>query len=222
LSWTTGILLPSVVLPFDDSDLAGYTVADVLNDPPRFDGSTLADPLEGVEYGRCKAKIMLRIDGTPWINSFAHGRAVYELKYDKDTIRKILDNADPESVVETFISLVPFAQLREDEIETLRNFVVGAAKCGKSAINKMIKEAKAEDKAKRQQEKQRHTTNTEADYRPSLLVPEPDAEWIPQMQVLNEVISKNASKLRLRSVDAGTALHRLATVPGTHAFKNGN
>ena len=41
--------------------------------------TTLADPLEGVEYGRGKAKIMRRADGTVWIHSFAHGRTDYEL-----------------------------------------------------------------------------------------------------------------------------------------------
>jgi hypothetical protein len=66
-----GVLLPDVVLPFDDEDLAGKTVADVLADPAKFAGATLADPLEGVDYGRCKARIMRRADdGTPWIHSF--------------------------------------------------------------------------------------------------------------------------------------------------------
>jgi hypothetical protein len=41
------------VLPFDDEELAGVTVADVLADPARFEGATLADPLEGVSYGQC-------------------------------------------------------------------------------------------------------------------------------------------------------------------------
>jgi hypothetical protein len=45
----SGVLLPDVVLPFDDPDLAGSTVSDVLADPGRFEGATLADPLEGVE-----------------------------------------------------------------------------------------------------------------------------------------------------------------------------
>jgi hypothetical protein len=58
-----GILLPDVVLPFDDEDLAGATVADVLADPARFEDATLADPLEGIRYGAGKAKIMLRADG---------------------------------------------------------------------------------------------------------------------------------------------------------------
>ena len=69
-----------MVLPFDDADLAGETVADVLADPTRFEDATLADPLEGVAYGAGKAKIMVRADGMPWIHSFAHGRSVYELK----------------------------------------------------------------------------------------------------------------------------------------------
>jgi hypothetical protein len=71
-----GVLLPDLMLPFDDEQLDGCTVADVLADPDRFEGETLADPLEGVSYGRCCAKIMRRADGTPWIHSFAHGRTI--------------------------------------------------------------------------------------------------------------------------------------------------
>jgi Family of unknown function (DUF5906) len=77
-----GVLLPDVALAWDDARLAGCTVADILKDPDRFVGATMADPIEGPGYGRCKAKVMRRADGTPWINSFAHGRAVYELRYD--------------------------------------------------------------------------------------------------------------------------------------------
>ena len=59
-----GVLLSDVVLPFDDGEFQGCTVDDVLADPERFDGATLSDPLEGEEYGRCKAKIMRRADGS--------------------------------------------------------------------------------------------------------------------------------------------------------------
>ena len=65
-----GILRPDIELKFDDPDLAGCTVGDVLADPERFEGETLADPLEGEEYGPCKARIMRRSDGTPWIHCF--------------------------------------------------------------------------------------------------------------------------------------------------------
>ena len=69
-----GVLRPGVALDFDDPGLAGKTVGDVLAEPERFVGETLADPVEGVAYGRCKARVMRRRDGAVWIHSFAHGR----------------------------------------------------------------------------------------------------------------------------------------------------
>jgi hypothetical protein len=90
-----GVLLPDIVLPFDDDELADCTVGDVLADPGRFAGATLADPLEGVDYGRCKAKIMRRSDGTPWIHSFAPGRTIYALKFDAGAVREAMEAALP-------------------------------------------------------------------------------------------------------------------------------
>jgi hypothetical protein len=69
-----GVLLPDLPLPFDDKELAGKTVAEVLADPQRFEGATLADPLEGIDYGRSKARVLRRADGMLWINSFAHAQ----------------------------------------------------------------------------------------------------------------------------------------------------
>ena len=52
---------------------------------------------------RCKAKIrMLRADGAPWINSFAHGRTIYELKLDADAVRAAMDAVEKEEVLSTF------------------------------------------------------------------------------------------------------------------------
>ena len=85
-----GVLRPDVELPFDNPELADKTVGDVLADPERFEGETLADPLEGVAYGRCVAKVMRRADGTPWFHSFAHGRTIYALKLDVAGVRNAL------------------------------------------------------------------------------------------------------------------------------------
>jgi hypothetical protein len=70
------VLRPDIVLPFDDAELEGTTVGDVLADPDHFVDATLADSLEGPEYVRCIAKMMRRPDGSVWIHSFAHGRTV--------------------------------------------------------------------------------------------------------------------------------------------------
>jgi hypothetical protein len=99
-----GVLLPDIVLPFDEAELAGVTVGDVLKDPARFEGQTLADPIEGVEYGRCKAKVMRRPDGTPWIRSFAHGLTTYELKFDAKTAQEeILKADDPVDALVSYV-----------------------------------------------------------------------------------------------------------------------
>src|SRR5215472_2236257 len=62
-----GVLLPDVELLFDDAEFSGSTVADVLVDPERFVGATLADPIEGLPYGRTKAMVMRRADGSLFI-----------------------------------------------------------------------------------------------------------------------------------------------------------
>ena len=67
--------------------------------PTRFVGETLADPLEGVAYGRCKAKVMRRADGSLWIHSFAHGRTTYELKLDAAALEAALRGTEPPAAV---------------------------------------------------------------------------------------------------------------------------
>jgi hypothetical protein len=80
---TQGILLPDAPLPWDLKKFEGCTARDILANPAKFIGQTMADPLEGVAYGRCKAKVYQRKDGSPLINSQAHGGKVYEIRPDE-------------------------------------------------------------------------------------------------------------------------------------------
>jgi hypothetical protein len=68
---------PAFELEFDD--YGRCTVADVLREPDKYVGETLADPLEGVAYGRGKAKVFRNADREVMINSFAHGGIRYTL-----------------------------------------------------------------------------------------------------------------------------------------------
>jgi hypothetical protein len=67
-------------LVFADPALGSVTVADVLADPDKYVDQNLADPFEGVEYGRTTAILRRRRDGSLWISSFAHGGIRYDLK----------------------------------------------------------------------------------------------------------------------------------------------
>jgi hypothetical protein len=100
-------------LPFDDPKLASTTVADVLANPDKFLDKTLADPFEGPRYGKGKARIYRRDDGSLLINSFAHGGIQYELKSAPEPI----DAAE----IERLASLSPleYERAREDAAKRL-------------------------------------------------------------------------------------------------------
>jgi hypothetical protein len=71
---TTRQLLPDFALQFSHRELGEATVAQVLADLDKYLGKYLADPLEGVSYGRTKAIILQWGNGTPYLRSFAHGK----------------------------------------------------------------------------------------------------------------------------------------------------
>jgi hypothetical protein len=183
-----GILLPDVLLPFDDDDLAGATVADVLSDPARFEDATLADPLEGIQYGACKAKIMRRPDGTPWINSFAHGRTVYHLKFDYPHAEAALNKASPEEIPDLFVRYVLAGDLGEDGIERLRKLASELGALGRRSLDALLKKVRNEQIAKRDREEREQRLAARRDPRPQITAPAPDAPWLPQMDVLNDVL----------------------------------
>ena len=147
-----GILLPDLVLPFDDPDFAGCTVADVIVDPDKFEGATLADPLEGTDYGVCKARVVRRGDGTIWIHSFAHGRTVYEIKLNAAAVRAAMERADKEAVVQLLIELAVVADLDDEEIESLRNLAAEKSGINRRTITGMLKATFEKKAAQHQQE----------------------------------------------------------------------
>ena len=214
-----GTLLPDLELPFDDEELAGTTVADVLKDPARFAGETLADPLEGVGYGTCKAKIMRRADGTLWINSFAHGRTTYDLKLDARTIRAALDKASKDEVVGKFIDLVLQADLDAVELEQLLGLTAERSGLGPRVIARTLKgaRAKAAEKNREQERKRRQAERT--DPRPAVQAPAIDAPWLPQMQLLDDVLgSVDAAEPPMRNSEGMLTQCRMRTPTAMYAF----
>ena len=213
----SGILLPDLDLPFDDPDLTGCTVADVLADPGSFEGTTLADPLEGVEYGMCKARIMRRADGTPWIHSFAHGRILYELRFDARAAEAALEKAPKEEAPGTFIRLVLAGDLDADEIERLRDIANNRSGVGKRTLDKKLKRARQEQADRQAQENRERRIAERRDPRPQIRAPLVDAPWLPEMQVLSDVLGASRDREPpMRDVEGFVVQVRVRRVPKMH------
>lgn len=218
-----GILLPDVSLPFDDPALAGSTVAQVLADPQRFAGETLADPLEGVGYGRCCAKILLRSDGSPWINSFAHGRTIYELRHDAASVRRAIDHATAPDAIDVFVNYALAADLRADENEELIAAASRVSGIGTRAIGKRLADERAEHAARRIQAEASRRAAERDDPRPSLEAPLPDAEWLPVMAALNEVLGKSpAPEPPMRDADGCLVAITERSIASMHLLTSAN
>jgi hypothetical protein len=218
-SQCNGTLLPNVVLPFDDPKLAGKAVGDVLADPDRYVGETLADPLEGVDYGIGKAKIMQRTDGSLWINSFAHGRTTYELKLDAAGAKKLLQAEPVDTLVAKYLRVVTTAQLDEAETTVLRRLVADRSGADRGDLRKMEQAAIVAAYQQRREERRQRQLAARTDPRPQITVPRHDAEWTPVMNTLNEVLgaSKEAEP-PMRNVDGVMTAVRQRRIPGLHTL----
>jgi hypothetical protein len=219
--WCNGILLPDVVLPFDDAEFSGCTVADVLANPERFDGATLADPLEGVEYGTCKAKIMRRADGTPWVHSFAHGRVIYELRYDTAAINAALANVPDDQAADLFVSMALHGDLTEHDTETLRNAVAARCGIGRRALAATHKQARKERDQQQRDEKQQARVANRQDPRPQVQVPKDDAPWIPQMGLISDVLGNvDLAEPPTRNIEGECSRLKMRSMPSLHLLSS--
>lgn len=183
-----GVLLPDIELPFDSDEMRGCTVGDVLADPDRFVDATLADPLEGISYGRGKAKIMRRLDGSLWVNSFAHGHTVYELRYDAALIEKTVLGAPPEGLADLFVRLLVQADISPEEEQTLRELVMERAGVKARPLGMKIKAARAQSAKEHAKTAKEHAQARRVDRRVRLPAPAPDAERLPILGALEEVL----------------------------------
>ena len=214
-----GVLLPDLALPFDDEEFAGCTVADVLSDPARFEGATLADPLEGTDYGVCKAKVMRRADGSVWVHSFAHGCTVYELKLNAAAVRAAIKHADEGAVVKLFIDLAVAADLDDEELEGLRNLAAERTGINRRTITGMLKAAFEKKTAQRAHEMRVRRLAERQDPRPLIEVPRLDAPWLPQIGTINDVLGRStAPEPPTRDIDGAMVRARKLALPGMHAF----
>jgi hypothetical protein len=210
-----GILLPDFELILEDETVV--TVADVLTNPGRFEGLTLADPIEGVGYDRRIAKIMRGRDGFPFIHSFAHGKAIYRLRYDAAFLANAMEAST--NPVETLAQMIVWAELDEIELTELIEKATRQARVGVKPTRSKIKaalEAHRRSAAKEAKERRLAERN---DPRPQVPCPPLDAPWLSEMGSINEVLAGTATASRpRRNIDDGLTRGRKFPVPKTHPF----
>lgn len=178
-----GVLMPYLELEFDH--LGAHTVADVLADPDGFVGETLADPLEGVDYGRCKAKVMRADDGGLLIHSFAHGRGLYLLRHDVRSAKAAIESAPANGVVDFAMAILAATELEPDE---LADVIVTIAKVGKIGVN-AVKARISKEQRERDQAERKAAMASAADGRTIRSRPERDGELTPTVNFLDEILA---------------------------------
>ena len=203
----------------------GCTVADVLADPERFVGATLADPNEGPDDGRCVAKILRRSDGTLFIHSFAHGRTIYRSEARRRRgARQRSKRADKASGGQDASSSLPsLADLDEQELEELRDLAppaVAPANGWSLPCSRRHERSTPRGRPNRSASAAPPSAPTHG----RRFITQPiDAPWLPQMEVLNEVLGSSPDKKPpARNIDDDITRARKLRVPNTHAFTNAN
>ena len=184
-----GVLYPGVELEFDH--LGIVTVGAVLADPNRYVEETLADPMEGVDYGRCKAMVMRGHDGNLLIHSFAHGRGIYYLRYDLKSAKGAFEQVPGGGTVDHAMAILAQADIETDELDEFIRFVSKTTGVGIRPLSARTK------KERKERDSNAHKASIEASMeltaggRIVRTRPEPDGELLPIVSLLDDLLAND-------------------------------
>jgi hypothetical protein len=220
-AWSKGVLRPGATLDFDDTAIGRKTVADVLADPARFDGETLADPIEGVDYGRATAIVLQRYgDGGLEIKSFAHGGAYYALKHDAASVETSVLAAPEDDGARILARLIVSSDLGVDERKRLARLAGTRSKVGSRAAEKMMAEAIAAHEEAKAEERRKRSERESTKSR--LASPATDAEAQPIMRQWNDILANvSGPSPPMRDVEAWPVTVEARAVVGLHELSSG-
>ena len=182
-----GVLYSDIELEFDH--LGPVTVGAVMADPDRYIDETLADPTEGVDYGRCKAKVMRDDEGALFIHSFAHGRAFYSLRHDLKSAKAAFEQVAG-GTVDDAVAILAQADLEDDEVDGFAKFVAEKTKAGIRPVRARFKKERAEREAKAR----KASMEAKADGRMIRPRPETDGELLPEVTFLDGLLANDSSE----------------------------
>ena len=217
-------MLASVELPFDDPDLAGMTVADVLDDPARFVGETLADPIEGVEDGRCKAKVMWDGVGLPFIHSLrARSRRLPAALRRRSGAGAHCPRRGQRCGRRTGQAGRHGRPQRGRDRPRWSHDVAKRAGVGVRDVKSTLKAGWLRNRRNRTAAARERRLAERSDPRPLQDRPALDAEWLPVIGALDEVASAVERVRRpRRDIDGTLTRERRMPIAQTHAFTTAN
>ena len=186
-------------LQFDDDDLGTVTVDAIMADPAKYDGETLADPIDGIEYGPGKAKLFVNDDGTIVVNSFAHGGRSFRLLHGAASARAAIEKAGEEAA-KIYIKVILAADINAGEEDQLLDLVRDLTGIGKRPLKADLKRAKAE--AARERAEERAERSPVPDRRITKRAPLPDEERLPVVTAIEEVLRAEAPPTIFQNVMA--------------------
>jgi len=211
-----GRLAPEFELVFDDPSIGVKTVAEVLADRDRFIGETLSDPLEGVEYGRDKAKVMANDLGGLFIHSFAHGGMGYRLMMDETMLEHAMRLAGRTQVLSVFLDGVEDALLFPGGEDHLIEVCATLSGMGEREVKAALKARRVE----REKERRAARVATDPpDPRVTLPAPAADAEIGGVCLQIDAALARvEAVEPPMRSVNGKLARVAAKPVPGLHVL----
>lgn len=150
-----GLLLGSDILCFDRLNRP-VTVGEVLREPERYDGRSLADPIEGPEYGHGKAKVYVNQanERGPIIHSLAHGvGTVYRLRHDAESLEATFKALGREELGKQWLWHMGWAQLNAVEHEEIVEVLGDLLGKGRRMVKRAWAEHEEELAKKREQKR---------------------------------------------------------------------
>ena len=130
-----------------------------------------------------------------------------------------MEKAAKDDVVATFARLAAGADLDAVELAELRQLAKKLSGIGLRVIDDALKSAQQQQAAQNAKAARARQAARRQDPRPLIRSPFPDEPWLPQMDVLNEVIGGViAARPPARDIDDDAMRIRKLPVPNTHAF----
>ena len=214
-----GRLTSDFTLYFDD--YGAVTVREVLKDPDKFIGESLADPHEPEEYDHNRAKLFRGDnDGRLIITSYAHGGLTYTLEHDFVSLKELVERTPAEEILARLRLAFPTANLAEDEAhrvleqaQTKAGYAIVGRKRAWADMIKPLQAGRKQYLLLFDRKPERSSSSL-----PVLFAPYKDAPFTEALQRLDEILCASTATKEppFRSISGAYAIVKACSTPLLH------